>query len=689
MEKKGSLSNNFYINKKICDYLELDDILKMKKISKNYYKTISKYIIIILYKNKIDIKYLENKNFEEVYKLFEFYFFKNILIFENNFLHKQNQNFVNNIKNITMIQKKIIKDIEINKNYFIIKTEEKIYYDHFKKISKNFPYFKNNIKQENMNILHNAKKYKIKKNLFYLTKKNKLLIKYFSDTGESNKDLELEIKPYLYQFKERDLKIIDFYLNENYLLIRSSNNNLYLIIDVMNLKPVDILEKKFTVFKIDFDEKIYDLKMSLYNLFFINNEGILFEIKFLKKEFDKLLEKYSTSKLVSYLVIKPRICKVFKKQKIKRIYMNNKNFFLFEEMSFYKKIEDYSNKDLIDFFIDIGFKKFEKTVINYKITGKKLIEMNSEKLKNFFGMNNFHISKLEDELESRKNIKINQPKLYAFGSNPTKHFCISNHLNYLVEINLPFFDINEEIKDIIIGQNNILLLTNFNRVFCSMKRDKILKNKRKRSGVEYGGVEYGIGRDGGWLCKDRANSNYDQEISVLNSKKKRKNKKYIKTKKLNKKNNKKNKNKNTKEKKNEIKKERKNSNSLGKESHWIDIFDYLKEKKFKITKDIHFWKIFFISNNFVFLYSKDNIKEKSKKYFPNAEEFLKFLKLKKYFNKFDLLFFDGKNQAYYNYDMTIASKKKIKVTTTIKTKSNNNVLWSEYNKYFDTKSIII
>ena len=484
---KTHISKNFYINKNICDYLNLVDILKMKKLNKNYYKTISKYIIIILAKNKIEIKNLENKNFEETYKTFEFYFFKNILIFQNNFLHKQNQNFMNNIKNITIIQKRIIKDIEISKSYFLIKTEEKTYYDHFKKISSNFPYFQNNIKQEKMNILPKSKKYRIEKNLFYLTFQNKLFIKFFDDSKEisdSKKDFELEIKPDLYQFKERDLKIVDFYLNENYLLIKSEKNNLFLIMDVLKLKPIDVLERKFIVFKIDFEEKIFDLKMSLNHLFMINKEGVLFEIKFLKKEFNRLLEKYSTSKLINYLVIKPKVCKIFKKQKIKKIYRKN-NFFLFEEMNFYKKIEDYSKEDIIDFFTNINFKKFEKTVNYYNITGKKLIKMNSEKLKNFFGMNNFQISKLQDEIESRKNKKINQPKLYAFGSNPTKHFCISNNLNHLVEIELPFFDVNEQIKDIIIGQYNILLLTNFNRIFCSMKRDKILKTKRKRTNSYY------------------------------------------------------------------------------------------------------------------------------------------------------------------------------------------------------------
>lgn len=68
-----------------------------------------------------------------------------------------------------------------------------------------------------------------------------------------------------------------------------------------------------------------------------------------------------------------------------------------------------------------------------------------------------------------ENLKLNPPKIYAYGLNPKKQFGISTHLSYLVEIETPNFDINETIENLTIGNKHTIIITNKNRAFISTK----------------------------------------------------------------------------------------------------------------------------------------------------------------------------------------------------------------------------
>lgn len=92
-------------------------------------------------------------------------------------------------------------------------------------------------------------------------------------------------------------------------------------------------------------------------------------------------------------------------------------------------------------------------------------------------------------------------------------------------------------------------------------------------------------------------------------------------------------------------------------------------------KNIHYWNIRFLQNDFFILYSEE-INESNQE-FESASDFFNFLQTKKKVDFENIIFFAMKNgqKFYKSYKEIVLDKKWLELTLAIKLKRENKILW--------------
>lgn len=447
-----------------------------------------------------------------------------------------------------------------------------------------------------------------------------------------------------YQFKEDAVEVSDFYLTESFIVVQSVLGHLYMIDCVNALRPDKIATKDYVIFKIDFDKKVKQIALSNSRMFILDTGAVLYQICFVKGQLLDLTVKYNTSKLVEHLILKPELCKVMNNKLITNIYTNDRNLFIFKERVVCKRIEDFTVNEVQEFMMDIQIKSIDRIIMHNHINGAILVSMTENDVERVLGLKCKSLSscKLFDEIKIRKNLVLAKPRLYVFGSNNNRQFNISDHLNYLVEIDIPNLDVNEQIKDIVIGVFNTIILTNKNRSFISV--NNLPEATRRRLSSEY--VETSENQ------KDKTKKRGQQP------KRKRKPK-------------------------------QKSTVENLKKFEWLNFNDILCQYRKNLSKNVDISKIVSQGKNFYVLFGEHVLNRKDHiKYFSTVRDWLEFVKLHKNFDKEDILFFHTKDNSYYDYKGMLTKPAIMNNIKLVKKKSNNLILWAQSDRHFDVKANI-
>ena len=649
---EGHFLKNINIYLSVSEYLQLKEIMALSSISKEFFKLVAKSLLLRLKTQGIDIRQYCFDDEYQIYKLANYLFSKNVIIIPgivNDLVEKGS--FVK-LQRSKILNGAIVKKFDLNSCYCVIQLEDGNCYIQYTK--NTLPVIEKgglmNRHLDSFVKLENVLKYSLgSQNIFYITSYYQMKIRFFSQLENPADELEMDLNFNFYKFKEPKVSIVDFYATEHFAVLCTKKGSLYLMNSINSLKPEDVLNGAFDVYKIDFGGKVKDVALSNNNLFILDDKETVYYIKINRADLVERNELYNLSGAPSHLTLQPKPYTVLKGKSIRKIHTNNRNFFIFEEINKCKKIEDFTVDDVKEFMQDIEIKYLDKTIKHNKIDGKFLLQMNEFDIERMFGLKlkSFSNMKLLDEIHTRKNVKKHKPRLYAFGTNSKKQFNISNHLSYLVEIDTPNFDTNEQIQSIVIGWFNTVIITDKNRSFISVNCVDIQTRERLSSGLE--------------------------EEPILNNKgKPAKNQKKRKSKKAK-----------------VEKQQKKQKNFDNKKFEWFDFTTYITTYYKNFNKNSQLFQVNPFNKNFYVMYGEELENRKSHlKYFETCEEWLQYIKLNKNYDKNDLLFLNAKGNNYKTYKVVFACKSSIKHIKLVKKKSDNKILWSLSNKYFDTKAEI-
>lgn len=637
--------NSIGIHIALSNYLELCEMARLSFLNKVSYSGVARALIHKLQIQGIDVKQYSFDDDYQIYRLCSYLFSKRMLVvpaIEHNVpeAYEQYSILQNNFFNGG-----IVKSIDIASNYFAMHMQDDTCYVEY---SKNILA---HVGREPLELHHLAQFVKIEQvkkyamnsqNFFYLTQSNELRVRFSGHLLSPKSEQDMPIVLNAYQFKENQVDIVDFYLTDNFVVIRSASENLYLIDCIHALKPEKLASKDFLIFKIDFNNTVKEISLSNSHMFILGSDSVLFQVCFVKGQLLELTNRYNTSKLVEHLILKPEPCKVMNNKLIRKIYTNHRNLFIFEEQMQCKQIEDFTVAEVQEFLKNIQIKCVDKIILHNNINGARLIEMTEQEIERVLGLKCKSLSscRLMDELNIRKSLVRQKPRLYVFGSNNKRQFNISDHLNYLVEIDAPNMDVNEQIKDVIIGIYNTIITTDKNRSFISV--NNIPEATRRRLSSEYG--------DAVENPKDKGKKRKQQ---------------------------------------NKRKPKPKGPQEDIKKFEWLDFNDIICKYQKKLSKNVDITQIVSQGKNFYVLFGEHVLNKKDHlKYFEHVNDWLDFVKRHKNFDKDDILFFHTKDKSYYDYKQMLTKSSIMNNIKLVKKKSNNQILWSLADKYFDVKSNI-
>lgn len=637
--------NSIGIQVTLSNYLELSEVVRLSFLNKLAYKCVARAMVHKLQNQGLDVKQYSFDDDYQIYKLCSYLFSKNMLVvpgIEHNSPEVYSSYAIFRSK---FVHGNVVKSVDFTSNYFVVQMQDNVCY---------VEYTKNVLPvlgRQSLELCHlssflkieQVRKYSVNaQNFYYLTEDNQLRVRFSGHLISPKSENEMTIVLNAYQFKENMVEVVDFFLTESFIVIKSALNNLYLLDCANGLRPDKIANRDFTIFKIDFENPVRQITLSQTHMFILDTSLILHQICFVKGQLLELTNKYSTSKLVEYLILRPEVCKVMSSKLITKIYTNDRNLFIFEEQVSCKNVEDFDVSEVQEFLKDIQIKNIDKIILHNRIDGVKLVSMTEQDMERVLGLKSKSLGSriLVDEINIRKNITSMKPRLYIFGSNFKRQFNISDHLNYLVEVDMPNLDVNEQIKDIVVGMFNTIILTDKNRSFISV--NNLAEASRRRLSSEYG-----------------------EQIERRDDKPR---------------------------KQGHQRKQKPKPKPVGeplKKFEWLDFNEIICRYQKKLSKNVKISRIVSQGKSFYVLYGEHVLSTKDHlKYFQTVKDWLEFIRLNKNFDKDELLFLNSKDSSYYDYNGMLTKTSIIDNIKLVKKKSNNQILWSQSNRFFDIKANI-
>lgn len=647
---------NFNLNLwcNIFEYLPLQSVLKMALINTKINDFVSRFVVFRRIPAAV-VRKLAPKRLHELtqrYKIIKNILNRKIIAFPVLKNANEAKSLQINRINLDFSFGTIIEDCKVIGNYFFVKIHPQTgYYCYLKNVIKKHSTAKILINDHFCTIENIFKIDTHSNNLIYLTKDQKMKMRLNGNYELSSDEELISFHPNLDIFKETQYEIKNFFSSENVLTFITTNLSIFLIDSSNGISSAGWKSQCYLIFKVEIDHEVRSICPSNNSIIFLSkNLKHIFDFSTTKNVLQDRILKFCQEENPLFLTLNPTLTELSDSREINRVCCL-KNLFLLEIRTKPIDFKDFSKQEIIELFHKIDMTDFDKIIIYNNISGYELLNFSEKNIEDMFGLrSNSHSKfKLMDEIAIRKNIRFLPPNLYLYGSNHNTLFEKSQHLHSYTEISIPNFDINEEILLVDISLHNIVLKTNKNRCFISIKSDTNEEKKRK---------------------KDSLQNNID-EVEIKGNTNKSKNVKQKWTK-------------GDKPKKDNVK----ISKVVQKEkTEWFCLEDLVLTADNQFSESDCFHKIH--TNGSYFYGIVGECLDDRFGFYQSAAEFFNFLKFNKVFASDDILFCAESMNKYYIYEEILARPNLLKDIRIIKRKNDHFVLWSKYNPYFDSRSNVL
>lgn len=664
---------SFEVAMTLFDHLEVTDLLKLAVTSTVLSDLVSRYLVHLRVPAKV-LRKIQTKDLTTAagrLRTVASVYNRRIIFFPC--LKSQdslNESGATHVK-INFPPETIIKDAKVLQNSFFIKIHPKtLYFCSLRTIQSREPQVSLKL-EETFNRIDDVVNYNVCANtLFVLTTGKKVLIRPWNSgtIGSGFLDEPFEFKPSLKLFNEHNYSIYKIFMNELYVVFITNRMSVFLV-DATNIQSADDWHSQsFNIFKIDVCDRIRHVNVTPQTIFMFEKEGHkVWDVKIDRNVFGELVTRFYQEERPEFLTVSANYYEISEQQKT-GLSGTHQNLMVLEIKRLPVSIESLTNQDVINMFHAIGLKDYDKVIKYSNIDGTTLMSFDERKIRDVFGIREKSHSacRILDQINFQKDTKVLPPNLFLYGLNYNGLFSKEGNLVTYCEINAPVLDSNEEFMAVEVGTHNIVLKTNKNRTFVSVKMEQADENKKRKSS---GGNSTAITTSTGSGTK--ADSDDQQTETRHNGKgkgsKKNKKPKYDGPKKDN---------------------ARQSTKCAKDRTDWLCMDDLLEKHCPSLMQESdHIYRIQANSGYFNAIICPTP--DQRIRRFETASSFLLYVKQHKLYEPEDILFCAESINKYYIYDEILASPKLLGDIRIIKRKSDHRALWSKYNPVFDTRQNII
>ena len=306
--------------------------------------------------------------------------------------------------------------------------------------------------------------------LYYIKTDGSLFVRFLGNEAICSNEYKVDLSKALRGFKEGCEKFIEFFANDIFFLVQTSRKSLFLVSEFNRLTETDFeTGDRYQIFKIEFEKEIRSFCVARNYVYIISGDMVPYELKLSTEELLSKQLNFRGSEKLEWLILRPRVMTVFSKQPISQIFQNG-SMIAFLAWTKVKPIEDFSVGETVEFVSNSRTKGAEKVILHNKIDGKRLANMEAKEAEALFvgGSQRQELFRLLDEVSLRKILEFRKPKIFLMGQNPNRQFGLSDQISNFVELELPNFDVNEQITHFVIGAYNSIITTSKDRCFISV-----------------------------------------------------------------------------------------------------------------------------------------------------------------------------------------------------------------------------
>lgn len=663
----------FKIATTLFDCLEVNDLLRLAATGNAISDIVSRYLIYLRVPAKV-LRKIQTKDLTTAagrLRAVASVYNRRIVFFPCLKSQDSLDESVANVVKIDFPPETIIKEVKVLQNSFFVQIYPKtLFFCHLRIIQTREPQAALKL-NETFHRIDNVVNYDVCANtLFVLTTDKKVLTRPLGSgtAGSGTLDELIEFKPNLKLFKEENYSIYKIFMNEQYVVFITHKMSVFLV-DATNVQSAnDWNSQSYNIFKIDVCDRIRHVNVTPQTIFLFEKEGRkIWDVKIDRSVLGELITRYYQEERPEFLTIAANYYEISEEQKT-GVSGIHQNLMALEIKRLPVSIESLTNKDVIDMFHAIGLTDYDKVIKYSNIDGRALMTFDERKIRDVFGIREKSHSacRILDQISFQKDTTVLPPNLFLYGLNYNGLFSKEGNLVTYCEINAPVLDSNEELVAIEVGTQNIVLKTNKNRTFISVKIDQAEETKkRKSSGFNTTTMTTSTGSG--------SRTEFEEQPAEPRQNGKGKGSK-----------------KNKKPKYDGVKKDnaRQSTKCAKDRTDWLCLDDLLeKHCPSLMGESDHIYQIQANSGYFNAIVS--STPDQRIRRFETAASFLTYVKHHKLYEPEDILFCAESINKYYIYDEILASPKLLSDIRIIKRKSDHRALWSKYNPLFDTRQNII